>query len=104
MATEKLFCDLKTDEEKSAFFLSGRGFYENGAIATIIQTDVAMAYRRCAEYQKEIEALKAECEKLREIDADRKRREEPVKRARRYAQGTALGEFGIIPMCDQVER
>jgi|GEM_PF-5872004 len=27
---------------------------------------------------------------------------EPVKRKRRYAQGTALGEFGIIPMCDQV--
>lgn len=28
---------------------------------------------------------------------------EPVKRKRRYAQGTALGEFGIIPMCDQVD-
>ena len=26
---------------------------------------------------------------------------EPVKR--RYAQGTALGEFGVIPMCDQVD-
>ncbi len=24
-------------------------------------------------------------------------------RKRRYAQGTALGEFGIIPMCDQVD-
>lgn len=28
---------------------------------------------------------------------------EPVKHKRRYAQGTALGEFGIIPMCDQVD-
>lgn len=28
---------------------------------------------------------------------------EPVKRKRRYAQGTALWEFGIIPMCDQVD-
>lgn len=26
---------------------------------------------------------------------------EPVKRKRPYAQGTALGEFGVIPMCDQ---
>ena len=28
---------------------------------------------------------------------------EPVKCKRRYAQGTALGEFGILPMCDQVD-
>lgn len=28
---------------------------------------------------------------------------ESVKRKRRYAQGTVLGEFGIIPMCDQVD-
>lgn len=27
----------------------------------------------------------------------------PVKRKRPYAQGTALGEFGVIPMCDQVD-
>lgn len=27
---------------------------------------------------------------------------EPVKRKRRYAQGTALGEFGVIPLRDQV--
>ena len=67
---EKLFCDMKTDEEKSNFFLSGRG-YETGVIAAAIQNDVAMAYHRCAEYQKEIEALRAECEKLREIDAGR---------------------------------
>jgi hypothetical protein len=48
----KLFSDLKTDEEKSAFFLSGRG-YETGVIAPAIQNDVAMAYHRCSEYAKE---------------------------------------------------
>ena len=59
----KLFCDLKTDEEKAAFFLSGRG-YETGVIAHSIQNDVAMAYHRCAEYQKELKALQAENERL----------------------------------------
>ena len=54
-----LFCDLKTDEEKSAFFLSGRG-YETGVIALSIQNDVAMAYHRCAEYKKELEALQSQ--------------------------------------------
>lgn len=54
-----LFCDLKTDEEKSAFFLSGRG-YETGVIAQSIQNDVAMAYHRCAEYKKELEALQSQ--------------------------------------------
>ena len=56
---DKLFCDLKTDEEKSAFFLSGRG-YETGVIAIAIQNDVAMAYHRCAEYKKELEALQSQ--------------------------------------------
>jgi hypothetical protein len=60
-----LFSDLKTDEEKSAFFLSGRG-YETGIIAAAIQNDVAMAYHRCAEYKKELAALQAECEKYAE--------------------------------------
>lgn len=55
-----LFCDLKTDEEKSAFFLSGRG-YETGVIAQVIQNDVAMVYHRCAEYKKELEALQHSC-------------------------------------------
>lgn len=55
----KLFCDLKTDEEKSNFFLSGRG-YETGVIAHAIQNDVAMAYHRCAEYKKELEALQSQ--------------------------------------------
>ncbi len=35
------------------------------AIAAAIQADVAMAYRRCAEYKKELDALQVECEKLR---------------------------------------
>jgi len=35
-------------------------------------------------------------------DRLRKMLSEPVKHKRQYAQGTALGEFGIIPMCDQV--
>lgn len=59
-----LFCDLKTDEEKSRFFLLGRG-YETGVIAQAIQNDVAMAYHRCSEYRKVLEALQTECEKLR---------------------------------------
>lgn len=54
-----LFCDLKTDEEKSAFFLSGRG-YETGVIAQSIQNDVAMAYHRCAEYKKELVTLQSQ--------------------------------------------
>ena len=59
----KLFCDLKTDEEKAEFFLSGRG-YETGVIAHSIQNDVAMAYHRCAEYKKELAALQAENDRL----------------------------------------
>lgn len=60
----RLFCDLKTDEEKAAFFLSGRG-YETGVIAHSIQNDVATAYQRCSEYRKEAEALQAELDALR---------------------------------------
>lgn len=56
---DKLFCDLKTDEEKAAFFLSGRG-YETGVISQAIQNDVAMAYHRCVEYKKELEALQSQ--------------------------------------------
>lgn len=57
----KLFCDLKTDEEKASFFLSGRG-YETGVIAAAIQNDVAMAYHRCAEYKKELAQLRVQSE------------------------------------------
>ena len=60
----KLFSDLKTDEEKSNFFLSGRG-YETGVIAPAIQNDVAMAYHRCAEYEKEVQALRKDAERYR---------------------------------------
>lgn len=59
----KLFCDLKTDEEKAQFFLSGRG-YGTGVIAHSIQNDVAMAYHRCAEFKKELAALQAENDRL----------------------------------------
>ena len=57
---------MKTDEEKSVFFLSGRG-YVTGIIAEAIQDDVAMAYHRCAEYKKELAALQAECDRLRKL-------------------------------------
>lgn len=67
----KLFCDLKTYEEKAGFFLSGRG-YETGVIAHSIQNDVAMAYHRCTEYKKELAALQDERENLRK-DAERYR-------------------------------
>lgn len=55
---EKLFCDCKTDAEKSAFFLSGRAV-ETGVIAAAISNDVAMAYHRCDEFKKEVAALRA---------------------------------------------
>lgn len=60
---EKLFCDCKTDAEKSAFFLSGRAV-ETGVIAPAISNDVAMAYHRCAEFQKEIDTLRALLEEM----------------------------------------
>lgn len=65
----KLFCDCKTDAEKSAFFLSGRAV-ETGIIAAAISNDVAMAYHRCDEFKKEIDALRA---KITEIE-----KQEPV--------------------------
>ena len=61
---EKLFCDCKTDAEKSAFFLSGRAV-ETGVIAAAISNDVAMAYYRCDEFKKERDALRAELDALR---------------------------------------
>ena len=57
----QLFCDLKTDEEKATFFLTGRG-YETGVIAKEIQNDVALAYHLSAEYAKELQALRKEAE------------------------------------------
>ena len=60
---KQLFCDCKTDEEKSNFFLSGRAF-ETGIIAYAISNDVAMAYHRCAQFKKENDALRAEISDL----------------------------------------
>ena len=54
----RLFCDCKTDEEKSNFFLSGRAV-ETGVIAPAISNEVAMAYHRCAQFKKENDALRA---------------------------------------------
>lgn len=60
---KQLFCDCKTDEEKANFFLSGRAV-ETGIIAPAISNDVSMAYHRCAEFQKEIDALRAKIEQM----------------------------------------
>lgn len=59
----RLFCDCKTDEEKSNFFLSGRAV-ETGVIAPAISNDVAMAYHRCAQFKKENDALRARIEAM----------------------------------------
>ena len=66
---KKLFCDCKTDEEKSNFFLSGRAV-ETGVIAPAISNDVAMAYHRLVELKKERDALRA---KIAEME-----KQEPV--------------------------
>ena len=57
----RLFCDCKTDEEKSNFFLSGTAV-ETGVIAPAISNDVAMAYHRCAQFKKENDELRAKIE------------------------------------------
>ena len=58
-----LFCDYKTDEEKSNFFLSGMAV-ETGVIAPAISNDVAMAYHRCAQFKKENDELRAKIEAM----------------------------------------
>lgn len=45
--SDKLWCDLRTDEERSAWLLMGRG-YETGVVAHAVQADLAMAYHRLA--------------------------------------------------------
>ena len=67
---EKLFCDCKTDAEKSAFFLSGRAV-ETGVIAAAISNDVAMAYHRCSEFKKENDALRAKIAKTEQQELAR---------------------------------
>ena len=59
----RLFCDCKTDEEKSNFFLSGMAV-ETGVIAPAISNDVAMAYHRCAQFKKENDELRAKIEAM----------------------------------------
>ncbi len=54
----KLFCDCKTDEEKGNFFLSGR-VVETGVIAPAISNEVAMAFHRCFEFEKQLAAALA---------------------------------------------
>ena len=56
----KLFCDCKTDEEKSNFFLSGQGV-ETGIIAPAISNEVSMAFHRCFEFEKQLAAAIAAC-------------------------------------------
>ena len=52
----RLFSDCKTDQEKSDFFLIGRG-YTTGVIAASIQNDVSLAYQRCANAAAELRRL-----------------------------------------------
>ena len=59
----RLFCDCKTDEEKSNFFLSGMAV-ETGVIAPAISNEVAMAYHRCAQFKKENDELRAKIEAM----------------------------------------
>jgi len=61
----RLFCDCKTDEEKSNFFLSGMAV-ETGVIAPAISNDVAMAYHRCAQFKKENDELRAKIIEMEE--------------------------------------
>ena len=65
----KLFCDCKTDEEKSNFFLSGRGV-ETGVIAPAISNEVAVAFHRCFEFEKQLASLKAELKAIGEAIND----------------------------------
>ena len=61
----KLFCDCKTDEEKSNFFLSGQGV-ETGIIAPAISNEVAMAFHRCFEFEKQLATSQKQMAMLRD--------------------------------------
>ena len=91
---KQLFCDCKTDEEKSNFFLSGRAF-ETGIIAYSISNDVAMAYHRCAEMKKEIDALRAK------VAAMEKQEQEPARLVTPTAyrwrrRGSVMWQYGEL--------
>ena len=99
----RLFCDCKTDEEKSNFFLSGRAV-ETGVIAPAISNEVAMAYYRCAQLKKENDALRARIEAMErqrpvrlvfksdELDEQIKRATDPV-----WAEAFEVPE-GMVPL------
>jgi len=90
----RLFCDCKTDEEKSNFFLSGMAV-ETGVIAPAISNDVAMAYHRCAQFKKENDELRAKI-KAREQQApvawlhETRRDSDVVTNAVKHAWGKAV--------------
>ena len=86
---EKLFCDCKTDAEKSAFFLSGRAV-ETGVIAPAISNDVAMAYHRCAQLKKENDTLRDKIEVME--------KQEPVAWGAFYFGGKLNGK--LYSQCD----
>ena len=88
----RLFCDCKTDEEKSNFFLSGRAV-ETGVIAPAISNEVAMAYHRCAQFKKENDALRARVEAME--------RQEPVAKVRVHQAGGNVGlAWSVAPLND----
>lgn len=68
---KKLWCDLRSDAERSDYILSGQA-YDAGVIAHAIQADVALAFHRCSEYGSEVRQLREENERLRK-DAERYR-------------------------------
>ena len=78
----RLFCDCKTDEEKSNFFLSGMAV-ETGVIAPAISNEVAMTYHRCAQFKKEVDALRAKIERME--------RQEPIAHVWRCDNGHIHG-------------
>jgi len=45
--SKMLWCDLKTNDQRSKWLLLGRG-YETGVVAKAIQNDLAMAYHKLA--------------------------------------------------------
>ena len=59
---KKLWCDLRSDAERSDYILSGQA-YDAGIIAHAIQADVAMAFHRCSEYDAEVRRLREENER-----------------------------------------
>ena len=52
--SEKLWSDLKTDEERASWLRLGRG-YETGVVCHAIQQELAMAYERLNSMAKERE-------------------------------------------------